>query len=209
MKIMKKQKGFALLEVLIAALIMTIGGIAYMRLQQVGLKYSYNNYARTQGIVMARNFADILRNNSDYFEKQPVNGVYVISVNKGAATPPSYLGKKACRKQIQISIASDGTQKTNSVFRCNTWEIFSDQLALLKNQLGNSISNSVMCYRVNKDGLARVTFIWRDNSEASKNIDIATMNKGEKSKGGYCPDNFDDEIDDNLKQNMVSIYAQL
>ncbi len=220
---MRKQKGFALLEVLIAALIMTVGGIAYMRLQQVGLKAGYNNYVRTQGIAIADNFVDTLRNNINYFEtagnsislqcqssSTEICGVLTVSRKPGVFTPYiDFNAKKICKNVTVKTVASDGKETATTQFVCDPWLAFRFQRAFIDRQMQNSVSNSVMCYRIRQDGLARVTFIWRDNSKASKNIDIATMNNGEKSKGGYCPDNFNDEVDDNLKQNMVSIYAQL
>ncbi len=217
MKIMKKQRGFALLEVLIAALIMTIGGIAYMRLQQTGLRYSYNNYVRTQGMVIAENFVDTLRNNIDYFEKaseckgktDEVCGVMTVTHKPEEVIQSSVFDEKICANVIMKEVTSDGKEKESTRFQCNPELAFKLQNEFVGKQLQNSVSNSVICYRVRQDGLARITFMWKDNSEASRNIDVAKLMKKEIADN-YCPKAFDDDkFDDSLKQNMVSIYAQL
>ncbi len=200
MKILKKQTGFALLEVLIAALIMTVGGVAYMRLQQMGLQYGHNNYARTQGIVIVEDFVDTLRNNVEHFQSANTDG-YIVSSRAGAKKISAIdLSKKTCK----VSVSADSVGKTSKVISCDTNTIFELQKSFIQQQLQASVSNSVLCYRVNTDGFVRVTYLWKDNSAASKAINLSTLNSG-----GYCPADFNTAIDAKLEENMVSIYAQL
>ncbi len=200
MKKIRKQKGFAMLEVLVAALIMTIGGVAYMRLQQMGLQYGHNNYARTQGIVIAEDFVDTLRNNLEHFQHGVVGG-HIISGNAGAnGVNPIDLSQQPCT--VSTSTASNGD--TSQSISCNTKTIFELQNRFVQQQLQASVSNSVLCYRVNRTGFVRVTYLWKDNSAASKDIDLTTLNSG-----GYCPADFNTAVDAKLEENMVTIYAQL
>ncbi|PID66711.1 MAG: hypothetical protein CR975_01380 [Gammaproteobacteria bacterium] len=178
MKIIKKQVGFALLEVLVAALVLTVGGVAYMRLQQTGLQYSYNNYARTQGVAIIGDFIDTLRSNIDKISIADIDG----SIISGQ------VGTDAART-LDISKIGD---------------VFAFQQELVRQQLLTTVSNSVLCFRVRKDGLVRATYIWKDNSRAGKDVDLTTL-----SSGGYCPANFSAAIDAAIKQNTVTIYAQL
>ncbi len=149
MKIIKKQLGFALLEVLIAALIMIVGSVAFMRLQQMGLQYSYNNYARTEGLALAENFIEQLRGNVD-----------IIRDNKGLAGV--------------ISGAKGGTKETNLT---KNVAVFRQQIAMVQKQMERKpekelIPNSKLCYVTNVDGFVRVTYLWKDNSKESRDFEV-------------------------------------
>ncbi len=192
MKTVKKQKGFALLEVLIAALIMTVGGIAYMRLQQMGLQYSHNNYARTQGIAVANNFVDTLRNNIDYFSS---------GVQPGYITAKPVVGAGSDKISFANSCVASGSADGRL---CEPEAVFNLQNSFIQQQLRTSSPNSVLCYQINNEGFVRVTYLWKDNGAESKDIALDKLNKGE-----YCPQTFNGAVDAKLKQNTVTIYAQL
>ncbi len=200
MNILTKQKGFALLEVLIAALIMTIGGVAYMRLQQMGLQSSYNNYARTQGVVIVAGFIDTLRNNTEYFQTGDMEG-YIIS---GRATSKKIGSIDFSKKICSVSNSTNSAGEVSKKISCNNETIFQLQNRFVQQQLQSSVPNSILCYRTNKEGFVRVTYLWKDNSAASKAVDLETLNRGD-----YCPADFNMVVNPALEQNMVSIYAQL
>ncbi len=165
--------------------ILTVGGVAYMRLQQMGLKSSYNNYARTQGIVIAQDFIDTLRNNVEHFQTAGDSGYIVSNHARSKDISSINLSKKICT----VSSSTDSNSNTSQSISCNTETIFDVQKAFVQQQLQSSVSNSVLCYRVKTDGFVRVTFLWKDNSAASRAINLNSLS--------------------NLKQNMVDIYAQL
>lgn len=60
----KNKKGFALIEVMIAALVLTVGALAFLKLQHRGLQYSFNDYARSQGVAITQGFVEKLRGNT-------------------------------------------------------------------------------------------------------------------------------------------------
>lgn len=57
------QRGFTLIEVLIAALILSIGLLGLAGLQARGLQFNQSAYQRTQATILAYSMADRLRNN--------------------------------------------------------------------------------------------------------------------------------------------------
>lgn len=58
------QRGFTLLEVLVALVILSIGLIGLAGLQSASLKQNYNAYLRSQATALAYNMADRVRANS-------------------------------------------------------------------------------------------------------------------------------------------------
>ncbi len=57
------QKGFTLMEVLIAVLILSIGLLGLASLQANGLRSNFSSYARSQAVVLANDMADRIRAN--------------------------------------------------------------------------------------------------------------------------------------------------
>lgn len=154
----KKQRGFALIEVLLAALIMTVGGAAFMKLQRVGLQYNYNNYARTQGVVIAQGFVEQLRSNITYVKENLINDKITSKVSDYKPTTT-----------INCSIAADCAEN-----------IFKHQKYLISQQIAEVSPNSVLCYIENPDeteGHIRVTYLWQDNSKEGKTTKITTCPK--------------------------------
>ncbi len=201
MKTIQKQQGFALLEVLIAALIMTIGGVAYMRLQQIGLQHHYNNYARTQGVTIAHDFIDTLRNNIDHFDNTIIEGKIVANNAELNPNEPFDFNKnKSCL--TTMSQASNGVPTASTT--CDPKKTFELQNTFIQQQLQASVPNSILCYRISQTGFVRVTYLWKDNSKASQQIDLTQLQNGR-----YCPEKFNTVVDAKLKHNVVSIYAQL
>lgn len=151
--IRNKQRGFALIEVLLAALIMTVGGAAFMKLQGVGLQYNYNNYARTQGVAIAQGFVEQLRSNIAYVKSTTLN------------------------EKIQSTVAD---YEPTSVIDCSgsasacAGNVFAHQKYLISQQIAEVSPNSVLCYREHPstEGYVRVTYLWQDNSEDGKTTNI-------------------------------------
>jgi type IV pilus assembly protein PilV len=59
----RDQKGFTLMEVLIAVLILSIGLLGLASLQANGLRSNFSSYARSQAVLMANDMADRIRAN--------------------------------------------------------------------------------------------------------------------------------------------------
>lgn len=58
------QRGFTLLEVLVALVVLSIGLIGLAGLQSVALKQNYNAYLRSQAVALAYDMADRMRSNN-------------------------------------------------------------------------------------------------------------------------------------------------
>lgn len=181
MKKIKKQVGFALIEVMLAALVMTIGGVAFMKLQQMGLQYSFNNYARTQGVVFAEDFIEQLRSNVGLLKSASVSGTVIRGEISKTETVPS----------TQVNCSSESNTASCSA------SLLALQKYLISQQMSAIASDSKLCYleRAAGTGHLRITYLWQDNSK-----------KG-KSASTTCPATFaDNSLDLN---NSVTIYAQL
>lgn len=152
-KIRKQQRGFALIEVLMAALILTVGGAAFMKLQGMGLQYNYNNYARTQGMAIARGLVEQLRSNIAYAKSTDLNAQIKSTVTDYEPTS---------------TIDCSGSAAT-----CAT-NVFKHQEYLISQQIAEVSPNSVLCYRehASTEGYVRVTYLWQDNSEEGKTTNI-------------------------------------
>jgi type IV pilus assembly protein PilV len=59
----KKQKGVALLEVLVAVMILSIGFLATSRMQIMGMRFNQGAFFKTQASVMSADMADRMRVN--------------------------------------------------------------------------------------------------------------------------------------------------
>lgn len=70
----RDQKGFTLMEVLIAVLILSIGLLGLASLQANGLRSNFSSYARSQAVVMANDMADKIRANPT--QAAPPTGAY-------------------------------------------------------------------------------------------------------------------------------------
>lgn len=180
-KTKQRQQGFALIEVMVAALILTVGGIAYMRLQQMGLQYAANNAARTQGVAVIEGFVEQLRSNVGYIRS--VGGGINGAIVSGKVTAPT--------KNVNCSGSADCGKV---IFRFHEY-LTSQQMLSIVSLAGNSR----LCY-VERDantGNVRVTFQWVDNSRKGRVVDL----RDNKS----CPA-FNDNLDQN---NSVTMYVQL
>ncbi len=176
----KKQFGFALLEVLIAALVMVVGGVAYMKLQQQGLQYSYNNAARVQGMMVAEDFIEQLRGN------------IAIVDNNIADKSKDFTGV--------IKSSGDPALENYSATVASADEIFKKQLEMIQAQAKTFSSNSALCFRVKQDGFVRVDYLWLDNSLESKDKELICPSKFNYQVKDNTKVNFN---------NKVTIYAQL
>lgn len=185
----KKQRGFALIEVMLAALVMTVGGVAYMKLQQRGLQYGFNNYARTQGIAITQDFVEQLRSNVGYVSSA---GVISGSVSP-TASPPADI--TACNSSASASSASGASVSTGVNGACAE-RVFGFQNYLIAQQMKAVTERSILCYQESAavSGLMRVTYLWQDNSKEGKNVVL------------NCPADFNTDVNQN---NSVTIYAQL
>ena len=77
----RTQRGFNLLEVLIAIVVLSIGLIGLGLLELKGVQYTRDAYARTQAVILAESLADRMRANPE----GATDGLYVLSSDEGNA----------------------------------------------------------------------------------------------------------------------------
>ncbi len=177
----KKQVGFALIEVMIAALVMVIGGLGFLKLQQMGLQYGFNNYARAQGTVLADGLVEQLRSNIGLLRSSQASGTAIQgSITKALAA--TAVNAPDCSSLENM----DSCAKSVRAFHEH----------ILSQQMQSIAGNSTLCYveRAAGTGNMRITYLWQDNSKEGKDANIA------------CPADFNAHINPN---NSVTIYAQL
>lgn len=184
----KKEKGFALIEVMMAALVLTVGCLAFLKLQHKGLQYSFNDYARSQGVAITQGFVERLRGNTAF-------------LNAGIADGSISNGDKTLANALSTATSACGASKPNKT--CAK-AMFDYQKYLTAQQMQTAMKGqSRLCYLHNNDtrGL-RLTFMWIDStaSEDAKKDGIEEDN---------CPDNFGDAVEDDFIDNSVTIYATL
>lgn len=76
-----RARGFSLLEILIAVLVLSVGVLGLAGLQVLGLKEGQTSYQRSQAILLAYEMADRIRAN----RVAAAAGNYVLSASTGAA----------------------------------------------------------------------------------------------------------------------------
>ncbi len=181
MKKNKKQAGFALIEVMLAALVMMVGSLGFLKLQQMGLQSNFNNFARIQGTTLAEGFVEQLRGNVGFLKSARISGVKIqghITSSSGVALK----GTADCSSSINTS------QCANNIMAFHQFT--------LSQQMNSVASNSSLCYleQAAGSGRFRITYLWQDNTDVGKNASLE------------CPTFNDNKLDLN---NSVTIYAQL
>ncbi len=180
----RKQRGFALLEVMIAALVLTVGGVAYMKLQQMSLQSGFNNAARTRGVALINGFTEQLRSNVNYIRTATAPIAGSITTAPGTAPPPPSTVANCDSETDDVGCAT-------TIFDLHQFLISQQMLQI------TPAGNSRLCYTESNtnSGLIRMTFQWRDNSPAGQTINLT----------GACPA-FNATINQN---NSVTMYVQL
>lgn len=187
-----KHSGFALLEVMISALVLTVGAVAFMKLQATGLQYSYNDYARGQGTALTRDFVDQLRSNIGYITLSNTDKTgYILAGGVAKSKPPQE------DTDCQSKVPEKGCAKAVLNF---TRHMTSTKMAMITRD-----NRSILCYQEHNSspGYIRVSYLWRDNSNDSSNT-------ADFTGGADCPTKFDETIaNESKRNNSVTIYAQL
>jgi type IV pilus assembly protein PilV len=76
------QRGFTLIEVLVAVLVLSIGLLGLAALQATSLRFNHSAYMRTQATILAQDIADSMRANRG----SALDGEYDIDIGENAPT---------------------------------------------------------------------------------------------------------------------------
>lgn len=204
----RPSKGFALVEVLIAALVLAVGSAAFLKLQSISLKNSNNNYARTQATMIASSFVEQLRSNRGFFDlPAAVRTGSIIGGTVALTAAPQNNGD--CQSGANTDACAQAT--------------LNYQRYLTSLQMGGAFPQnlSLLCYREDTGtaavpavpatgtagiaavaavrGYLRVTYLWRDNLSNTRTAFTAAD----------CPANFSNPLAATVRNNSVTIYVQL
>ncbi len=187
----KQQRGMAFIEVMLAALVLVVGCVGFLKLQRIGLQSSFNDYARAQGVAISQGFIDGLRGNIRFLgvDKADRTGSIVSSAAMAATALPQT--KANCKANVPETACAKAVLDYHK-YVANTY--------MQRAVPGDG--RSVLCYAESPDadllGYMRVTFLWLDNTSSAKAALTADN----------CPA-FNDRPAGDLLTHSVSIYAQL
>lgn len=108
-------RGFSLIEVLIALLILAIGVLGIAALQFKGLKYSHDSFLRSQINFLAYDIGELMRSNRSNAASYTAGGVYTVAIPTTAgacnyATASNATNDLACwHRRIDAAIPPGST----------------------------------------------------------------------------------------------------
>lgn len=182
----RQQAGFALVEVLLAALVLAVGSAAFLKLQTLTLKHSHNNYARTQATTIAISFVEQLRSNRGFMDLPAANRTD--SIIGGAVA------------LVAAPQNSSDCQSSNPSSDCALATLnYQRYLISEKMRYAFRPNMSLLCYRENAGGYLRLTYLWRDSLSADKTVLTAAN----------CPTAFNTAVAAQSRNNSVTLYVQL
>ncbi len=184
-----RHSGFALIEVLLASLVLTVGVLAFMKLQNISLQTGFNSYARTQGLTVIQSFIANLRANTGFADlpNTQTDNFILGGTITATNTPQTH---PACQSNTTAKQCADA--------------LLNYQRYLISQQMQTALptKNSLLCYQQDNKikGFIRVDFFWLDDSTKIK---MATLSASD------CPSSFHAGSEDEHKNHQITIYAQL
>lgn len=152
----RRDRGFSLLEVLIALLVLSIGLLGLAGLQVFSLKYNHQSYERTQATLMTYDIADRMRANPE-----GVFGGNYDSIGKTDAAP-SYVDCASAACSAGADIAN---------FDIAMWKL---GLAQPGNLAGGA--GAIQRLATPNGALFRITVWWReDDLDLSQSLDVQVI----------------------------------
>ncbi len=152
-------RGFGLIEVLVAVVILAIGLLGLVNLQMRGHQYSDSARQRAQATYLAYDILDRMRANKD----EVVNGTYYVSTGTSVSAP------------VAINMCSDATVSCppNRLAEYDLWEWKQD----LSNQLPNGDGSIRRNNAIATTDIYEITIQWsrRAFSDADKATALGTQ----------------------------------
>lgn len=159
----KQNSGFALIEVLVALIVMVVGIIGLLRLQAEGLKNSHSTYLKSQVVSLIDDMADRMRANETGLNNNRYNNVDTSTVS----TNPGY----------DCMTSFSGTSFAN---RCNGQELANYDIyawgkalsAKLPVGQGTVVCNDVIC---TNNSNHTITVSWDDHRTGSADTEFSVI----------------------------------
>lgn len=156
-RVMTKQQGAGLIEVLIALLVLAIGLLGLGALQTQSLKFNNESYFRTQATLLAMDMADRLRANKAYARSAPSAYTFTASDQSAVALDACQTGVCAPGALAQydfkqwrdrVELALPGGQVTLTPDTSATATLWRDYAIQISYRAPDSTSPQVFIYRV-------------------------------------------------------------
>lgn len=190
------QHGFAMIDVMIATLILAVGVIAFVNLENLSIKRSQQISLRLQATASAASLIETLRSNRGLVpwliarNSTPANsgdnGNFIVGAPGASATNCREGGKN--ESNVTISISDPGTW-CNS----NGTRIYSDLSSQITDDFANNFQSvtgkAIMCLRAENAAAVpvqiRVTVVWKNS--VNSNFTQATNNDCPAAYGDPVP----------------------
>lgn len=184
----QKNRGFALIEVMVAALVLTVGCLAFLKLQRLGIQYAFNDYARSQGVAIAQGFTEKLRSNTPF--------VNAADLQYGDIKSNASLSGTLPQENANCEADTPGIACAKALLDYHRYLTAQQMKTFIKGK-------SKLCYRKHPSikGSLRLTFMWVDNS--------STQKAKETFDSIECPESFTAQLGEDIIDSSVTIYAQL
>jgi len=172
---LRSSRGFSLIELLVAVLVMGIGVLGVTALQMVSLQNNRAALVRAEAVQLAYDVMDRIRANP---AGTPLGADYAIDLGDGPPNPPGgYCQASSCTEaqMVDLDLAVWKCQLGNYRGEATCQDMFDDGL-LPANAAGDAqqagIPNGDGSIVVNGDGVIQVTVQWRDMDGADQSIVI-------------------------------------
>ena len=115
-RIWDRQRGFTLLEVLIAVMLLAVGLLGLAGLQAVSLRNNHSAYLRSQATMLTYDIIDSMRSNRKAAAALPPTPNYDIAIGTpGSASPPDCMAIVCTGSEMAIAEIADWKQSLASL----------------------------------------------------------------------------------------------
>lgn len=164
-----RQRGFTLIEVLVALMVLSLGLLGLAALQTVGLKYNNQSYQRTQAVLQAYDIIDRMRANKD--NNATVNATYDnVSLSSQPSSPDCGSSTLSAPYCSQTDMANYDIYSWN---KANTQILSNGQGAICRGTFTNNSQNQPTSCTV-QGSIYDVAVLWTENGNPMR-IDVQTQ----------------------------------
>ncbi|NOS87695.1 MAG: type IV pilus modification protein PilV [Methylococcaceae bacterium] len=163
---MKTERGFTLIEVLVAMVVLSIGLLGLAGLQATSLKSNQSAYHRSQATQLAYEMADRMRANRVY-AKVLLNNVYTTTDPAEAQVQPTCFSASTCPETLQLDEDGNSYCPVTEVVGCTAAQMAQNDLREWSDAI-NSTLPSGMGTISNNGSIFTITLSWTEDRYAQE-----------------------------------------